>query len=163
MPCSRIPPVLPFSLLAALFALTLHFSATPTVAQRQPGSAGIGFQVGNPGGVALKVYRADEIAYDGVLSTDGDDFIVGRIHRLWETPLPASPLHLYFGPGAAVGAEDFRRSPRLRLALSTEVGLNFYAERFEVFLHVTPTLRFLPDTRVMLDGNIGLRYYLRFP
>jgi hypothetical protein len=30
-------------------------------------------------------------------------------------------------------------------------------------LHVTPTLRFLPSTRVTLDGNVGLRYYLRRP
>jgi hypothetical protein len=30
-------------------------------------------------------------------------------------------------------------------------------------LHVTPILRFLPNTDVAIDGNAGLRYYLRFP
>jgi hypothetical protein len=135
----------------------------PTSAQRQSGATGAGFQVGRPGGLAFKLYRADMIAYDGVISSDGDDYIVGHYHRLWERPLPNSPLHLYLGPGLLVGPEDLGSSPELRLGLSAEAGLNFYAERFEVFLHVTPTLRFLPNTDVALDGNVGLRYYFRFP
>jgi len=122
----------------------------------------MGVQIGRPGGLAIKWYRPDSIAYDGVLSTDADDFVLGHFHRLWERALPTSPLHFYAGPGALIGAERLSRSPRLRLGLSTEVGLNFYAERFEVFLHVTPTLRFLPNRHVRVDGNVGLRYYLRF-
>ncbi|WP_233993893.1 RNA polymerase subunit sigma-54 [Salinibacter altiplanensis] len=136
---------------------------TPSVAQRQPGALGTGFQVGRPGGLALKWYRSSPTAYDGIISTDGEDFIVGRLHRLWERPVPNSPLHLFVGPGLLVGPSRLAQSPRLRLGLSGEVGLNFYAERFEVFLHVTPTLRFLPSTHVTVDGNVGLRYYLRFP
>jgi len=138
-------------------------SLHPAVAQREPGALGAGFQVGRPGGLALKWYRPAPISYDGVISTDGDDFLVGHVHRLWERPLPDSPLHLYVGPGLLVGPSQLRRSPRLRLGLSGEAGLNFYAERFEVFLHVTPTLRFLPNTRLAVDGNVGLRYYLRAP
>ena len=148
---------------ALLVVLVGLLCPSPTVAQRQPGAAGIGFQVGRPGGLALKLYRPSPIAYDAVISTDGDDYVVSHYHRLWERPLPNSPLHLYLGPGLMVGVGDLARSPELRLGLSTEAGLNFYAERFEVFLHVTPTLRFLPSTRVTLDGNVGLRYYLRRP
>ena len=138
-------------------------TASPAVAQRQPGALGAGFQVGRPGGLALKWYRSSPVAYDGIVSTDGDDFVVGHVHRLWERPLPGSPLHLFTGPGVVVGPSRLAQSPRLRLGLSGEVGLNFYAERFEVFLHVTPVLRFLPSTHVAVDGNAGLRYYLRFP
>lgn len=136
---------------------------TSSVAQRQSGAVGVGGQVGYPGGLALKLYRPDPIVYDGVLSTDGEDFVVGHFHRLREQPLPDSPLHLYVGPGVVLGLDHLAQSPHLRLGVSAEAGLNFYAERFEVFLHVTPALRFLPDARVALDGNVGLRYYLRFP
>jgi len=163
MSWARMPAVPPSFLFAALVVLTILLAPAPTSAQRQPGSAGMGAQIGQPGGLAVKWYRPDPIAYDGVLSTDGDDFVLGHFHRLWERPLPNSPLHLYAGPGALIGAERLSQSPRLRLGLSTEVGLNFYAERFEVFLHVTPTLRFLPSRHIRVDGNVGLRYYLRFP
>ncbi|MFB6229956.1 MAG: RNA polymerase subunit sigma-54 [Salinibacter sp.] len=122
----------------------------------------MGFQVGRPGGAVVKVYRPGPLAYDGILTTDADEFVAIRIHRLWESPLPDSPLHLYLGPGALLGAEQLDRSPRVRFGLSAEAGLNFYAERFEVFLHVTPTLRFFPNTEASLDGNVGLRYYVRF-
>lgn len=131
--------------------------------QRTPGSLGVGLQVGRPGGPAIKWYRPGPIAYDGVITTDLEDFLVGYVHRVWEPPVPNSPLHLYLGPGLMVGAERLAQSPQLRLGVSAEAGLNFYAERFEVFLHVTPTLRFFPNTGVFLDGNVGLRYYLRFP
>ena len=151
--------------LASLVVLVLLIAATatPAMAQRQTGALGAGFQVGRPGGLALKWYRSSSVAYDGIVSTDGDDFLVGHVHRLWERPIPDSPLHLFAGPGMVIGPAQLAQSPRLRLGLSGEVGLNFYAERFEVFLHVTPVLRFLPNTQVAVDGNAGLRYYLRFP
>jgi len=149
------------TLALALLLLTIGMSgASPAVAQRQPGAIGTGFQVGRPGGLALKWYRVAPITYDAILSTDGDDYVVAHVHRLWERPIPDSPLHLYVGPGLLAGPSHLRQSPRLRLGLSGEAGLNFYAERFEVFLHVTPTLRFLPNRQLTLDGNVGLRYYL---
>ena len=135
----------------------------PAFAQRQPGALGAGLQVGRPGGLAVKWYRSSPAAYDGVFSTDGEDFVVGHVHRLWERPIPDSPLHLFAGPGVLIGPSRLARSPRLRLGLSGEAGLNFYAERFEVFLHVTPALRFLPSTHIAINANAGLRYYLRFP
>jgi len=129
-------------------------------AQRESGTVGVGFQVGRPGGLSLKLYRPAPVAYDIVLSTDADDYVTSHLHRLRERSLPDSPLHYYAGPGLIVGFEGLSPFREVRLGLSGEVGLNFYAERFEVFLHVTPTLRFLPDTRVGLDGNVGLRYSL---
>ncbi len=149
------------SLLAVIGASLLLLPSAS--AQRQPGATGVGFQVGQPGGLVLKLYQPDSVAYDAVLTSDADDFAVAHVHRLWERALPNSPLHFYLGPGLMAGAGRLSSTPRLRLGLSTEAGLNFYAERFEVFLHLTPTLRFLPTSHVALDGNVGLRYYLRFP
>jgi hypothetical protein len=151
-------PPLTALLLVAIAGLLLPGAAW---AQREAGTVGTGFQVGSPGGLSLKWYRSAPIAYDAVVSTDGDDFAVAHVHRLWEQPLPNSPLHLFVGPGLMSGAEKLDAPLRLRLGVSGEVGFNFYAERFEVFLHVTPTLRFLPDRDARLDGIVGLRYYFR--
>lgn len=158
-----VASICPHFLLWGLIFLTGLLLPASSAAQRQSGAAGMGGQVGHPGGLALKLYRPGPIAYDAVISTDGDDFVVGHAHRLWERPLPDSPLHLYVGPGVGLGLDHLAQSPHLRLGLSAEAGLNFYAEQFEVFLHVTPALRFLPDARMNLDGNVGLRYYFRFP
>lgn len=135
----------------------------PVFAQREPGAAGAGLQVGHPSGLAVKVYQSRVVAYDGIVTTDADQFVATRFHRLWESPLPDSPLHFYFGPGITVGTERLDQAPRMRFGLSAEAGLNFYSERFEVFLHVTPSFRFFPVTKAFLDGNVGLRYYLRVP
>ena len=53
----------------------------PAFAQRQPGALGAGLQVGRPGGLAVKWYRSSPAAYDGVFSTDGEDFVVGHVHH----------------------------------------------------------------------------------
>lgn len=151
---------------ALLCTFLLAFSlAAPgeAYAQRQPGAVGAGLQVGQPSGVTLKVYRPGSGAYDGVFTTDAEDYASVVLHRLWEHPLPDSPLHLYVGPGILLGAERLGGPVSARLGLSTEAGLNFYAERFEVFLHVTPHLRVLPTQRAQLGGSVGLRYYLRQP
>lgn len=145
--------------LAALLIVCGWLATPPVFGQRAPGSVGLGLQVGRPGGLAIKMYRPGGIAYDAVLSTDADDFAAGYVHRLWEEPVPDSPLHFYFGPGVIAGVDGLSESTQVRLGLSAEAGLNFYAERFEVFLHVTPTLRFFPNSQAYLDGNVGLRYY----
>jgi hypothetical protein len=131
-------------------------------AQRARGTLSVGPQVGEPAGLTAKLYRSSRTAYDGVLTTDGDDVVTLHLHRLRERALPDSLVHLYLGPGLVVGARQLGGPPRPQLGISTQAGLNFYAERFEVFLHVTPTLRFLPDLRPGLGASVGLRYVLRW-
>ncbi len=153
----------PSLLFLVLLPLALASYGPIAQAQRQPGTVGMGLQVGQPSGVALKLYREAPVAYDGILTTDGDDYVSLRLHRVWEHPLPDSPLHLYVGPGLFLRGERTPSSVRTHLGLSTETGLNFYADRFEVFLHVTPTLRFLPHPNARWGQSVGLRYYLHQP
>jgi hypothetical protein len=134
-------------------------AAGPTLAQRQPDSVGLGIVAGNPSGLTVKQYRPGLVAYELLLTTDVDDFVRLALHRVWERPLPESPLYVVVGPGLAAGLHQLDRGATLRAAVSGTAGLNFYAERFEVFLHVTPRLRFLPTLRPDLGGGVGLRYY----
>ncbi len=137
--------------------------STPVLAQREPGSTTLGLQVGQPGGVTAKLYRTAPIAYDAVLTGDGDDFLRLYLHRLWERPLPESPMHVYYGPGGLIGAQRTAASLRPELGLSASLGLNFYAERFEVFLHASPILHIHPTLDPTLGGSVGLRYDLHQP
>lgn len=132
-------------------------------AQRAAGAFQIGPQVGQPGGLTGKLYRSPQTAYDGLFTTDGDEFVRIYLHRLHERPMPDSLMHLFFGPGLLLGGETLDTTPAAELALSAEIGLNFYAKRFEVFLQATPTLHVLPTVTPRLGGSVGLRYVLRRP
>lgn len=157
----RPPPLCVVVLFAALTAL---IARTPVSAQRMPGTVNLGPQVGQPAGISGKWYRPDDTAYAGLVTTDGDDFVTMYVHRLQERPLPDSLLHLYAGPGLFIGGTALdEETPRATLGVSIQAGLNFYAERFEVFLHVTPTVRFLPSPKPRLGGSVGLRYVLWRP
>lgn len=149
--------------LVLIFTFAVLFSCPMAHAQRESGAIGLGLQAGQPGGASFKLYGSGPVAYDGLFTTDGDDFALLYLHHLWEQPFPDSPLHVYVGPGLMLGGERAGASPVLRLGMSTEAGLNFYAERFEIFLHVTPTLHFLPRTTTQMGGSVGLRYYLYQP
>ena len=144
-----------------LISLLCLLPTRPTAAQRSVGTTTFGVQVGQPGGITGKLYREPPIAYDGLFTTDGNDFVSLYIHRLWERPLPDSLVHLYAGPGLILEGHSLQADPTPQVGMSAEAGLNFFLERFEVFLHVTPALRLLPDYGTRWGGSVGLRYRLR--
>lgn len=133
----------------------------PAAAQRSVGTTTFGVQVGQPGGITGKLYREAPIAYDALFTTDGNDFVSLYVHRLWERPLPDSLVHLYAGPGIVLEGTSLQSDPTPRMGVSAEAGLNFFLERFEVFLHVTPALRLVPAWDTQWGGSVGLRYRLR--
>jgi hypothetical protein len=132
-------------------------------AQREPGSVSLGPQVGQPGGLTLKLYRPSPIAYDVLLTFDADDFVRLAAYRLWERPLPDSLVYVYAGPGLATGGRRLDTDPSLTAGLGGKLGLNFFADRFEVFLYVAPIARVSPDFEPRLGAGVGLRYDLRQP
>jgi hypothetical protein len=153
----------PLSVAQVLLAgIVLELLVPPVaLAQRAPGSVNLGVQVGQPAGATGKVYRAGQTAYSGLVTTDGDDFVKAYLHRLHERPLPDSLVHLYVGPGLLIGAKAIDKpTPLSEFGFSVQAGLNFYRERFEVFLQMTPFLHFLPKTTASLGGSVGLRYTL---
>lgn len=131
----------------------------PGTSRAQPitQSWGPGGQVGDPSGLTVKYYPNRLMAYEAVLSYDlGDEFILFNARYLFEQPIPESPLHFFLGPGATFSAEGGSSA----VGASGTLGLNFYRERFEVFLHVTPRLNIVPDTQGHFGGGVGLHYYL---
>lgn len=158
-------PVLVPAFGLSLYGLVLLSSlgsvlVVPTVcAQRTPGTINVGAEVGAPAGVSAKLYHTGHTVYTGLLTTDGDEVAKLYLYRHRERPLPDSLVHLYVGPGLLIGTTTLNSpEPNLNLGLSLQAGLNFYAERFEIFLHVTPILHFLPKLAPELGASVGLRY-----
>jgi hypothetical protein len=144
-----------------LCAGLLPFIAAPpwAHAQRTPDRIGIGAQAGRPSGLTAKLYRHAQLAYDLSLGWNLRDFVFVEAHRTHEWPLPDSPLHLFVGPGLFAGLDDAPRRNRALLGISGTLGLNFFRERFEVFMQATPRMRLYPATRARLGGGVGLRYF----
>lgn len=148
------------SALSLVAILLLTFSARTSHAQAPPGRLGIGGQLGDPSGISLKLYQHSGFAYELLAAWDLDDFFFLNGHGLYERPIPDSPLRYYLGPGLLVGFRDRPNDDDVVVGISGQFGINFFVERFEVFLHLTPRLGILPDTDGDLGGGIGLRYYL---
>lgn len=150
-------------LVAALLAcVSLGLLGAPTAEAQNPASnIGIGGQIGDPSGVTMKLYQRPGFAYEFLAAWDLDSFFFLNAHALYERPIPDSPLRYYVGPGLIIGLrEDPGDGTDLVVGISGQVGVDFFVERFEVFLHLTPRLDVIPSTEGDIGGGIGLRYYL---
>lgn len=147
-------------LLAAALLPSIAGAQSFDAAQEPAGDLGIGGQIGEPSGVTFKIYQRPTLAYEFLAAWDLDRFFYLNAHALYERPIPDSPLRYYFGPGIVLGVTDDSGSTDLVVGLSGQAGVNFFVERFEVFLHLTPRLDIIPSTDGEVGGGIGLRYYL---
>lgn len=143
----------------ALAFFLVALAAPPAVAQRAPGSIGIGGQVGDPSGVTVKLYNPGTYSLDFLAAWDLDNFFFLNVHGLYERRLNTEQnVYFFYGPGAFIGLHD--RDDEVGLGVSGSFGLGLLIERFELFAQVTPRLSLIPDTDGDVGGGIGLRYYL---
>mgnify|MGYP006275112277 FL=1 len=134
----------------------------PLHAQRAPGSIGGGAQAGQPGGFTVKTYGPEPWAGVFSLGTNFRDQTVAHVHLLRERDLPESALWMFWGPSLFLGLRSLDTRSRVVAGAGARIGLNFYTERIEVYLHASPRAEGLPAPDVRIGGSVGLRYYLRF-
>jgi hypothetical protein len=151
--------------LTTLIALGLGVAAQSAQAQRVSGAAGLGVQGGDPSGVTLKLYNANQPSYDilAAWSFSDDDFFFLNAHALFERPLSAEdvdqPVQWFIGPGAYIGASDSGGS-EAGLGVSGTIGIDILLnDHFEVYLQATPRFELIRETEPHLGGGLGLRYY----
>ncbi len=170
MAAALVAVVLPMLSIASFGQTAAQWYEQPTdqYDQHEPaGRVGIGAQVGDPTGLSLKLYRRKTSggifesakAFSFLAAWDLDNFFFLSGHALYERPIPESPLNYYLGPGAVVGIDDRRAADDFVLGISGAFGLNFFTDRFEVFLELMPWIKLIPETDGALGGGIGLRYY----
>jgi hypothetical protein len=134
-----------------------------------PSRLGLGLQVGDPTGISVKRYRSASTrkgilgtvdAYSFLAAWNLDQFFYLSAHALKENALEDSPLNYYIGPGVIAGVhERSSTDDDFVVGVSAEGGLNFFTERFEVFLGLTPWFRVVPEPGLFLGGGVGLRFY----
>ena len=150
-----------FTLLLLAFAFTATIATSPALAQREPGSLGIGAQFGEPTGFNLKFYNPG-MSYDFLAAWDLDDFFYVNGHGVWERHLNQSGrAHVFFGPGAFVGFRERENEDGddTVAGISATAGLGFLFNRFELFGQVIPRLSVTPETEGDLGGGVGVRFY----
>lgn len=154
--------------MVGLFVLCLQILvgiANLSSAQPQDRMLGLGGMVGRTAGISAKLYIAsdstgiepiDVRAIDFSMSWAADDIVLWTVHVLTHRKIPNSPLSFFLGPGATVGMRD----SQLFWGLSSNLGLFFEKQRFEVFLQMTPRLVIVPELLGEFGSAVGLRYYL---
>ena len=156
----------------ALPALLLCLLALPAAAQVTPGqssSFGIGGQLGDFSGLALKFNAGLPVALAAGWDLDGRDAFAVEAHALLkQAPLNRSELGLlygYYGPGAFLlvreGNDRVDDDDNVALGGSFAFGLGLsFSGPFDVYGQLVPRLRVVPDTDFDLGLSLGVRYYL---
>mgnify|MGYP001195388765 CR=1 FL=1 len=149
-----------------VLVLLLILAAAKTELRAQPpaGNWGVGIQFGDPSGLTLKRYNPGAMSFDALLAWDLDDFFFLNVHGLWEKNINASPnFNFFYGPGAFIGFIErnkrFDDDDEIRLGISGTFGLNYYVDRFEIYLQLTPRLAVIERTDADIGGGLGVRFY----
>ena len=142
-----------------MILLALILSMGEAAAQRVPGNVGIGFQIGDPSGVSLQIYRP-EPSWDFLAAWDFDDYFLLSVHALYERPLgDGREFFLFYGPGGFIAFRDRPRDDDVVLGISGTIGIGYLIEEFEIFGRITPRLSLVPGTDGEVGGGIGARFY----
>lgn len=150
-------------LLAGLLAAGLFFSFSNIAFAQRPDGVGIGIQLGRPSGLSLNLPTNGRASIDLLAAWDLDDFFFLNGHALFQQSIGSDPqLGLFYGPGAFIGVRDRGRwefSDEVYAGISGTIGLNYFIDRFEIYLRATLRLQLIDETDGGAGGGLGLRYY----
>ena len=132
---------------------------------QKTGDVALGMQIGRPTGISFKYFNPKQASIDVLAAWDLDEFFFVNVHGIFETDVGgAGALNFFYGPGAFMGIEDRtnRRSINsdLSIGLSGTFGLNYWINRFELYIRLTPRLSLIKATEANVGGGFGLRYLL---
>jgi hypothetical protein len=141
-----------------------------TTATAAGGNFGLGVIVGEPTGVSLKIWTAENRAFDGGLAWSlGHDYTFHfhadyLFHEFSLITVEKGRLPLYYGIGGRIKIldDDIRNNDNDdRIGIRFPVGLEYLFDNapFDIFLEVVPILDLTPETEVDLNAAIGFRYF----
>ncbi len=143
-----------------LLALAFWLSAIAAFGQR---TFGVGFQAGDPTGLALQFYYPGGVSADMLFAWDANDYFFASVHGLWHKGLDrGGHLQFYYGPGAFIRLQERGKKyndDEVRLGLSGNFGLRLWLGRVDIFAQLTPRLSLSPGTDFDMGGGLGARFF----
>lgn len=143
-----------------LLAMLLSGTAAVAGAQQAPGSLGVGAFLGVPFGGTMKYMLTRDNAVDLTLGSEDGDFdanmdVMTHLRDVVPQP-PSGSLSPYLGLGFKV-----RDQHDALFGIRFQGGLSYLVPRapVEIFGEVAPVLELTPDTKGIVDGGVGIRYY----
>jgi len=134
------------------------------------GPFGIGVVIGEPTGVTFKTWMGGDQAIDAAAAWSFVDGTSLHFHMdyLYHKPgppemaVPGLLIHFGLGGRLKVGDDDKHGDGDNRLGIRVPVGLDylFAKSHLELFFEVAPLLDLAPETDFLVNGGVGLRYYL---
>ena len=125
---------------------------------------GLGVILGEPTGLSLKIWTAEDRAVDAAVgwSLDSNGWFYFHSDYLFHSSTLKKEIEgglpYYYGFGARALIKDGDDS---RFGVRFPLGLNYFLgdERFDIFVEIAPLLDLVPETKVRISGGIGARFY----
>ena len=151
-------------LIFVVLGLVFASSTAQQVAAQQRDALGIGLMIGSPAGFSFKKWTAHTRAIDG-----GAAWAIGKnpgvhlhadylYHRSDLEGLQENRSYAYYGLGARLKLEE--EDARLGVRIVTGVTYLFPDAPLDAFFDVVPVFDVVPETRLVLNISIGVRFYL---
>jgi hypothetical protein len=146
--------ILIVSLVVAVFAAGGSAAAGPL---------GIGVMVGEPTGLSAKMWGTRSTAMDLGVAWSFADEVALHVHGDYLVHKPGPPdinvggLLFYAGVGGRMKLEEDGNRVGVRFPLG--VTYLFTQSHLDFFLEIAPILDLAPETKLMGNGGLGIRYY----
>jgi hypothetical protein len=125
---------------------------------------GLGIILGVPTGIDGKYWLTNDRAIEGAVAWNfNDSYFSVQADYLWHffqaISVETGQLPLDVGIGAYLAAGHHWAGVGIRIPLG--ISYIFSGAPLDIFFHIAPTLRLVPDTDFGLGGGIGIRYYFK--
>jgi len=142
-----------------ILAAVVMLLSAGTVRAARTGDLGVGFNVGSPMGITAKWWYGDLLSFDGGVGYGNAGVFYADFNlnnwTLFNLPWDGR-TNLYVSAGPRIATDDGGQ-----FAIRTLLGSGFWPKDspFEFFAEFGPTFKVTPDSKVGVDGGLGLRYY----
>lgn len=151
--------------LVCFFSFMLFVLYTHQGFAQQKGDVTLGAQFGRPIGLSMKYFNPSVVSVEFLAAWDLNDFFFFNAHGVFEMDVGgADALNFFYGPGLfwSIKDETNRRTINTEFSagVSATAGLNYWLNRFELYIRITPRVSIMKATEGNVGGGFGVRYLL---
>lgn len=160
-------------LTALMLSASIAAAAPPPALAGGAEGLGLGLLLGNPSGLSLSYRPPDAASYlqasagwnfqDETFSFNGDYLYTITTFASPDDPALTFPVYAGVGGRLRLGEDravsEVGRANSLGVRLPIGIAFTPQTVAIDVFLEVAPTLIVIPETKVRLEGGVGVRVY----